>query len=158
MSEPRAAMRADRRFPTLVLAVMVAVAGSGCATIVHGRHQAIAVTSDPPGAAVQLNGTSVGTTPATVRVRRRGPAVLELAKDGFAPMRVEVESRTSRWIAGNLVLLNPLAIQGFSSTGAWAAAAVPWFAGAVAVDVLTGGGRVRPSRVSVTLTPRTAGH
>lgn len=133
--------------------LLAALAASGCATMVNGRHQEVRVVSTPPGAAVWLNGTSVGTTPTTVTMRRRGPAQLRLEKAGYLPATTVVAKRMSGWTAVNLIYLNPLAAQGMDSVSQWAAVAFPWVGGMFALDALTGGGFTRPGAVSVVLAP-----
>lgn len=137
----------------LAMAAAATLTMSGCATIVNGRQQHVLVTSQPSGADVLLNGESVGTTPATVRMRRRGPAELELRKAGFATEAVSVPRRVSRWVAVNLIYFNPLAAQGMNSVGQWFAWATGWFSAILAVDLLSGGAYVRPPVVNVELSP-----
>lgn len=133
--------------------LLTALAGTGCATMINGRHQDVLVLSEPSGAAIQLNGVPVGSTPTTVRMRRRGPAVLEVKKDGFAPSTIPVANSSSRAVYGNLIFLNPLAAQGMDSTDQWAISAAAWFTGTMALDFFTGGAYKRPPVVTVTLSP-----
>jgi hypothetical protein len=127
---------------------------SGCATMANGRHQNVLVISEPPGAEVLLNGEPVGTTPTTVRMRRRGPANLELLKPGCTFVAtVAVDGSVSPWVAGNLIVLNPLAAQGMNSVAQWMLSAIVWFGGAITLDVLSGAAYRRPQTVKVRLVP-----
>jgi len=137
----------------LAIAAAATLTMSGCATIANGRQQHVVVTSAPSGADVLLNGTSVGTTPATVRMRRREPAELEFRKAGFATQTVSVPRKVSRWVVVNLIYLNPLAAQGMNSVAQWFAWATGWFGAVLAVDFVSGGAYVRPPVVNVELTP-----
>lgn len=144
-------MATTRITPTVLL--LSALASTGCATMLNGRHQEVLVLSEPSGAAIRLNGKEAGATPATVRMRRRGPAVLEVGKTGFAPATVRVANTASRALYGNLIFLNPLAAQGMDSTSQWVGFAVGWFSGVMALDVWSGGALKRPPVVTVRLTP-----
>jgi hypothetical protein len=125
----------------------------GCATMVNKRHQNVLVVSEPPGADVLLNGDAVGTTPVTVRMKRRGPVELQLRKAGCATETVPVSRRLSGWVAGNLFWLNPLAGQGMDSLGQWLRSAIGGFVSVITIDALSGGAYVRPRVVEVTLAP-----
>ncbi len=139
--------------PVLAVLLLSALASTGCATMLNGRHQDVLVLSEPSGAAIRLNGRDVGSTPATVRMRRRGPAVLVVDKAGFAPTTIPVTNRSSLVVFGNLIFLNPLAAQGMVSTSQWVTSAAAWFIGAMSLDFLSGGAFVRPPVVTVTLPP-----
>ena len=126
---------------------------TGCATLANGRHQEVLVLSEPSGASIRLNGQDVGSTPTTVRMRRRGRALLVVDKAGYSPASIPVSRADSRWVFGNLIFLNPLAAQGMDSTAQWAASAAAWFVGSMTLDFLSGGAFKRPPVVTVTLTP-----
>ncbi len=133
--------------------LVVALASTGCATMVNGRHQDVLVLSEPSGASIRLNGEDVGSTPTTVKMRRRGPAELVVAKAGYAATTIPVARKESGWMFGNFVFLNPLAGQGMDSTDQWLASAAAWFLGSMTLDVVSGGGFKRPPVVTVTLAP-----
>ncbi len=139
----------------LILAVLFlsALASTGCATMINGRHQDVLVLSEPSGAAIRLNGVPVGSTPTTVRMPRRAPVVLLIEKAGHVAASVPVGRSESGWMFGNFVFLNPMAAQGMDSMGQWMATAAAWFTGSMAIDVLSGGGFKRPPVVTVTLPP-----
>lgn len=78
----------------LLLLLLVALATSSCATVVHGRFQQVPVTSDPAGAAVQVDcGSGAhanGVTPTTVSLRRGAEkCAITFTKEGYADRRVE---------------------------------------------------------------------
>ncbi len=131
----------------------VALMSSGCATMVNGRHQDVLVLSEPSGASIRLNGQPVGSTPTTVKMRRRGAAELVLNKPGYVAASIPVANKESGWMFGNFIFLNPLAAQGMDSMGQWMASAAAWFLGSMTLDVVSGGGFKRPPVVTVTLAP-----
>lgn len=69
----------------LLLAPVLALFSlSGCATIFSGTTQIVRIESSPPGALVEINGVSHGTTPATVPMKKNlsQPSVV-LTKEGY---------------------------------------------------------------------------
>jgi hypothetical protein len=87
---------------TLVAVVMFT---QGCATVHNGRHQEIAVVSDPAGANVEVRCGRMqpaAVTPATVRLPRRvEQCSLILTRDGFHPETVVFESSPDGWVWAN---------------------------------------------------------
>ena len=129
---------------------------TGCGTIVHGRHQDVAVTSSPSGARVLVGGKDQGTTPTRVPVaRRKTGIVLRLEKEGFPPVEVTLKRTISGWIALNaLAGASQFANQGLSSTRQQAGAAAAVAAASFGIDFLTGAAcKLDPPRVHVTLEP-----
>jgi hypothetical protein len=139
----------------VLLALLVTLVVPGCATIANGRHQSVFIASEPPGAEILLNGQVVGATPMSVRIRRRGPAEIDLHKTGYKPSTVSIPKAVSRWLAGNLIFLNPLAAQGMDSVSQWLLSAIAWFGGSLSLDFISGGAFTRPPVVTVTLSPLT---
>ncbi|QEG36880.1 hypothetical protein [Bythopirellula goksoeyrii] len=104
--------------------------GSGCASIVSGRNNDVAIKSYPPQANVVIqneNGETVATamTPAKVSLKRgngilRKPPryVATIAKPGFQPTRVPINPKMNPWVAGNLLIGGPLGLAADSATGA----------------------------------------
>jgi PEGA domain-containing protein len=135
--------------------VVACVSLAGCATLVHGRKQEVAVSSEPPGAQVLLRGEAIGTTPTKVKLPRRDSHLtLRFEKDGYQTAELPLKRRVSGWIAGDLAW-GPLqfANQGLESTSQQATAAVIVPAIFLGVDLLTGGAYKLPSQVQVVLKP-----
>lgn len=87
---------------------VVALELSGCATIVNGRFQQVAVHSTPQGASCQLKNSvgqwNVSNTPQTINVHRsNSPLIIRCKKPGYATNSVSFDSYTKKMIAGNLV-------------------------------------------------------
>lgn len=72
----------------LALFAAAAFALSGCATLFTGTHDDVRFDSDPSGAEIYIDGFYVGTTPATVPVRRQtfDDTEVTLRIDGYEPM------------------------------------------------------------------------
>ena len=76
---------------------------SGCATIVKGTTQDIPVSSDPTGARVTVDNSSVGTTPTTVTLSRKQNHMIVLEKEGYAPESIAVTKSMGGAVAGNIL-------------------------------------------------------
>jgi hypothetical protein len=75
-----------------LLAVLVfAPALNGCASIIRGGRQKVAVTSDPPGAQVFEDGVLLGTTPTELRLKREDDHRLVFRLEGYDDVTVELE-------------------------------------------------------------------
>ena len=149
-------VRCDVRARAASVLVVLGFSLPGCATIVHGRHQDVAVASSPPGARVLVEGSERGTTPTRLSLERKKLAiVLRFEKEGFRPAEVSLKRTTSGWIALDaLAGASEFANQGLSSTGQQAAVAAGVAAFSFGIDFLTGGAyQLDPARVHVTLEP-----
>jgi hypothetical protein len=87
------------------LACLLAVLG-GCATVIHGPYQDVALESDPPGATATVNATLsergpnfldpkkiyTVTTPTTLRLRRDNTYRVEVTKPGYRIATTKVVS------------------------------------------------------------------
>ncbi len=137
-----------------IATLVVAVISGGCATLVHGTHQAVLIQSEPGGAVVSVDGRPVGQTPTTVRLSRRHRPQMTLTKDGYERADLRIDRRASRWlIADFAVALNPLQVQGWDSVNDWPQHIGASLATTVGVDLLTGGAFTFPPVVRVRLTP-----
>lgn len=90
---------------SLIVTVAIAVCGaSGCATMVAGGPDRVAVSTIPSGAAVFVDNKPVGQTPVVVQLDRRhdnGEFRLELA--GFQSIRVTRAKGFNGWFMGNVL-------------------------------------------------------
>lgn len=90
----------------------VVMVGSGCATVVTGGggNQKVTITSNPPGAAVTVDGKPYGCTPAALALDRRDEHQVQLTAAGYETANVTLRSRLNPWVFGNLVLGGPLGL------------------------------------------------
>jgi hypothetical protein len=128
---------------TRVAAVALALAGTGCASIVQGSDQRVAFETQPPGATVRAD-MQTCTTPCSLRLRRNRNLEARIRKAGYEPETVYIRYELDPWILGNLVFLPFAPIGG-------------------AVDIVTGAGFrlyppfvVLPLRESAAPAPGTA--
>ena len=69
----------------------IALLASGCATVRHGGHQQIYVSSVPEGAQVLVNGAPQARTPTRLDlVRRRSGQVVRIEMQGFEPVEIRL--------------------------------------------------------------------
>lgn len=91
---------------------------AACATIMQGSTQKVAVNSTPVGATITVDGQSMGTTPATLRLARKDKHVVRLDLDGYAPYEMTLEKKTSGWVWGNIMFGGVVGVVVDGSTGA----------------------------------------
>ena len=105
-----------RALPGLGAMVMLAF-GTACATIMKREPAVIAVDSDPPRAAVSLDGAPRGATPIALQVTR--PGVVRLEREGYRPCEVALRGRLERkWVVFDVLLgVVPLVVDAI--TGRW---------------------------------------
>ena len=71
---------------------------TACATIVAGGPDRIPVASNPPGAAVIVDGVQVGVTPTEVTLdRTRGGGNIRIEMAGFAPVVIQRSKQINGW-------------------------------------------------------------
>jgi len=87
-----------------LMGLSVALLGSGCATVVNGRHQCVTITSDPPGAKVETDAGVDVNTPGSVNLVRNKNHVLVATYGGCAPQQKELSHELSGWIFGNILI------------------------------------------------------
>lgn len=101
-------------------ALTCAVYLSGC-SFFGGSSQNFAVSSDPMGATVRINGQQVGVTPLQHEVSRRGDLLVEVEKTGYKSQFRQTSRKLSSLgivdVIGGAVLLVPLI--GLIAPGAW---------------------------------------
>jgi hypothetical protein len=117
----------------LLFFLFVTVFAPGCASIVHGTTQEIPITSNPPGAKVDINGSEQRTTPCTVALKRKKDHLLTFTMDGYDSQTVSIKHTMSGAVAGNII----------------AGGLIGW-----GIDATSGGQyKLVPNTISVTLNP-----
>lgn len=76
---------------------------AGCASIMHGTTQQIAVSSSPTGAKVTVNGMDRGVTPVIADLKRKDNHVVRVTLEGYQPFEMALTRSVSGWVWGNLV-------------------------------------------------------
>lgn len=101
-----------------IIAAVSLVSTAACATIVQGSNQGVAVNSTPTGAAISVDGQSMGTTPAVLRLARNNAHTVRLELDGYAPYEMKLERKMSGWVWGNLAFGGIVGVIVDGTTGA----------------------------------------
>jgi hypothetical protein len=83
---------------------LVLLLGSGCATIINGTTEPIAITSTPSGAKVRVDGQQSYTTPANIDMARGRDHLLTFHKDGYEDENFTIVHSMSAAVAGNILL------------------------------------------------------
>lgn len=80
-----------------------------CASTPSGRRQTLPVTSNPPGAKVNVDGVERGLAPLLLHLKRDEGHVLRIEKDGYQPFEIRIMSsaspRQKRGVIGSGILL-----------------------------------------------------
>ncbi len=83
----------------LILPIII----SGCAAIIHGSSQDIAVNSTPSGAKVIIMGAHEATTPAVINLKRsNNNIILRFEKEGYEPVEFALTRKVDGWVVGNI--------------------------------------------------------
>lgn len=98
-----------------MLAGLVALGLSGCASIIEGSTQNITVKSEPAGASISITDRGgqkihTGVTPATVSLKRGAgyfkseQYTVRFEKPGFEPTEVKIIGSVNGWYFGNILI------------------------------------------------------
>ena len=135
--------------------ICLSTVSTGCAYMMHGSRQRVAVTSTPRGARVLIDDQQVGVTPVQLDLKRHTRTV-RLEKEGYHPALISLKRGASGWLISDaLVSWNPMAGQGLDSTAQYAQMAVQATLLTFGIDLLTGAAYTLPAKVRATLTPLT---
>lgn len=124
----------------LIVAAIAAAMCSGCATVTRGTSQAWTVQTEPAGADVRLSSGETCKSPCTLKKKRKHGFTVDIAKDGYEPVKTDVVSTGSK-------------------AGAWGMAGNALVGGLIGVGIDAGSGATRdlsPNPLVVKLTPATA--
>jgi hypothetical protein len=76
---------------------------AGCATIMNGSRQNVALSSSPTGAQVTVNGVTLGTTPMVTGLKRRDTQLIRISMEGYEPFELGMTRSVSGWVWGNII-------------------------------------------------------
>ena len=85
------------------LAAVVSCSLTGCATVMHGANQTLALGSEPNGATVKLTNGATCVTPCKLDLPRRHDLRADYTLDGYRPAYVLVQSKMSGATFGNIL-------------------------------------------------------
>ena len=87
----------------VALIALSIVLTSGCATIVKGTTQGVSISSDPPGADVNVDGAFVGQTPLSVEMERKRDHLVTIERSGYESRTVPVVKSVGGAVWGNVL-------------------------------------------------------
>lgn len=89
---------------SLLGGIVVGLLVAGCASIIHGTKQEIAVSSIPTGAEVSVRGVHMATTPSVIKLKRKNSNIaIRFEKEGYEPVEIALRRSTDGWIVGNIL-------------------------------------------------------
>lgn len=94
----------------VVMVAVMALELGGCGLVVNGIHQDLAITSDPAGARVSVDGVPSGTTPIVAPLKRKHAHVVKVEQDGYGAVEASVSPGVSIWEWGNVLTFGPLGL------------------------------------------------
>lgn len=83
-------------------ALVAALALGGCATLFSGSTQ-VPVATNPPGAAVYVNGMIAGQTPTMIQLDPQRPANIQIYLPGFQPVQMWRQKGITGWFWVNIL-------------------------------------------------------
>ena len=86
----------------LLKAIVVSSLLSSCATIMHGTHQSVGISSNPSNASIWVDRQYAGTTPMIVEMSRKDNHVVRIELDGYQPYEAVFSRQVSGWVFGNV--------------------------------------------------------
>lgn len=92
-----------KKFCYFILIVFIS-AGIGCATIIHGSKQNVAIVSEPRKASIYIDEKSVGVTPFLARVARNRTHFIRIEMEGFQTYETVLKRKLDGWIFGNILI------------------------------------------------------
>lgn len=118
--------------------LVVAALSTGCATITRGTTEVLVIETTPVGADVELSNGMRCKTPCSLEMKRKNAVVVDISKDGYESVRVnvlpQIAGAGAAGMAGNVIL------GGVIGAG---------------VDAATGATKqLKPNPVSITLVPK----
>jgi hypothetical protein len=82
-----------------------AIASTGCATVINGGRQELALNVLPRGSIVCIDGKQAGTTPMVAKLSRKQSHMVRFEKAGYHTSVIAVTKEVNPWIVGNFVPL-----------------------------------------------------
>src|SRR3954469_19670041 len=83
--------------------IAMAIGTTGCASIMHGTTQDVAISSSPSGAQVVIDNQPAGSTPIIAHLKRNENHILKLDVPGYLPYETGFTKSVSGWVWGNVL-------------------------------------------------------
>lgn len=92
------------KFKFAALAALSSFALSGCATVINGNNQDYKIKTDPAGAKISFNNGLSCESPCKLELKRRKDFRADVAKEGYKPAYVLIQSQFGGAVVGNIIL------------------------------------------------------
>jgi hypothetical protein len=89
--------------PRYAAAAVASLAVAACASIIHGTHQDVGISSNPTAAQVTVDGQTTGTTPVVAHLTRKDNHIVRIELPGYKPYETTLTRKVSGWVWGNIV-------------------------------------------------------
>jgi hypothetical protein len=76
---------------------------TGCATIMHGTSENVAISSNPTNASVSVDGRYIGRSPTIVNLTRKNNHTVKIELEGYEPYETILTHQVSGWTFGNII-------------------------------------------------------
>jgi hypothetical protein len=94
-------MSTSRSFVALLC---IGILSESCATIMHGGgSQDLAISSNPSGAMVTVDGVQLGNTPIVAHLKRGDTHKIRIELRGYEPYETALTKSVSGWVWGNIL-------------------------------------------------------
>jgi hypothetical protein len=84
--------------------LMLTLGLAACASIMHGTHQDVSITSAPTGATVTIDGLQSGNTPVIAKLTRKANHIVRIELPGYQPYDLTLTHSVSGWVWGNIAI------------------------------------------------------
>jgi len=91
------------KYIAALIGIIVVGSQVGCSTIVNGTSQAVSISSDPPGARVEVDGNMRGSTPISIDLKRKSNHLVTITLDGYQAEQISINKVISGAVAGNII-------------------------------------------------------
>jgi hypothetical protein len=81
---------------------LLALGVASCASIIHGTHQDVGISSNPTGAAVSIDNVATGHTPVIAKLARKSNHIVRMELPGYQPVEATLTCGVSGWVWGNI--------------------------------------------------------
>lgn len=86
------------------LSPLLLLCAAGCASIVSGTTQTVSFHSNPEGATVMVDGTTLGKTPLSMTLKKGKYRSVSFEKEGYKKLVLPMQSRMDGWFWGNILI------------------------------------------------------
>jgi hypothetical protein len=84
--------------------IILSLGLAACASIMHGTHQDVGITSAPTGAVVTIDGLQSGNTPVIAKLTRKANHIVRVELPGYQPYDLTLTHSVSGWVWGNVAI------------------------------------------------------